>query len=58
MKDVDNVISAYRLHGWTYLMGVSPLGVLAELTGRVVVREEKEVLCTCMHQTSTELTAL
>ncbi|XP_037936062.1 pyruvate dehydrogenase E1 component subunit alpha, mitochondrial-like isoform X2 [Teleopsis dalmanni] len=35
MRDVDNIISAYRVHGWTYLMGISPLGVLAELTGRV-----------------------
>ena len=35
MKDVDNIISAYRVHGWTYLMGVTPLGVLAELTGRM-----------------------
>ena len=34
MRDVDNIISAYRVHGWTYLMGVSPIGVLAELTGR------------------------
>lgn len=34
MKDVDNIISAYRVHGWTYLMGVPVLGVLAELTGR------------------------
>lgn len=34
MRDVDNIISAYRVHGWTYLMGVPPLGVLAELTGR------------------------
>ncbi|EDW82114.2 uncharacterized protein Dwil_GK25306 [Drosophila willistoni] len=33
MRDVDNIISAYRVHGWTYLMGVSPNGVLAELTG-------------------------
>ncbi|XP_016976797.1 pyruvate dehydrogenase E1 component subunit alpha, mitochondrial isoform X2 [Drosophila rhopaloa] len=33
MRDVDNIISAYRVHGWTYLMGVSPSGVLAELTG-------------------------
>lgn len=30
----DSVITAYRAHGWTYIMGVSPLGVLAELTGR------------------------
>jgi len=34
MREQDNIISAYRVHGWTYLMGVSPLGVLAELTGR------------------------
>ena len=30
----DSVITAYRAHGWTYVMGVSLLGVLAELTGR------------------------
>ena len=23
-----------RAHGWTYIMGVPPIGVLAELTGR------------------------
>jgi pyruvate dehydrogenase E1 component alpha subunit len=34
MKPADAIISAYRIHGWTYLMGVTPLGVLAELTGR------------------------
>ncbi|CAH0746782.1 unnamed protein product [Diatraea saccharalis] len=34
MRDVDSVITAYRCHGWTYLMGVSVLGVLSELTGR------------------------
>ncbi|XP_054258724.1 probable pyruvate dehydrogenase E1 component subunit alpha, mitochondrial isoform X2 [Macrosteles quadrilineatus] len=34
MRDHDSIISAYRVHGWTYLMGVSVLGVLAELTGR------------------------
>lgn len=33
MRDVDNIISAYRVHGWTYLMGVPPIGVLSELTG-------------------------
>ncbi|KAL8591281.1 Pyruvate dehydrogenase E1 component subunit alpha, somatic form, mitochondrial [Nucella lapillus] len=31
----DAVITAYRAHGWTYTRGVSLLGVLAELTGRV-----------------------
>lgn len=34
MRPHDAVISAYRVHGWTWLMGVSPTGVLAELTGR------------------------
>ena len=34
MRPQDNLISAYRVHGWTYLMGVSPQGVLSELTGR------------------------
>ncbi|CAO1403370.1 unnamed protein product [Diamesa tonsa] len=34
MREQDNIISAYRVHGWTYLMGVSPYGVLAELTGK------------------------
>lgn len=34
MRDVDSVITSYRCHAWTYLMGVSVLGVLAELTGR------------------------
>uniref|UniRef100_A0A182TLB5 Pyruvate dehydrogenase E1 component subunit alpha n=1 Tax=Anopheles melas TaxID=34690 RepID=A0A182TLB5_9DIPT len=34
MRPEDSCITAYRCHGWTYLMGVSPVGVLAELTGR------------------------
>jgi len=34
MDSNDSVITAYRAHGWTYMMGVSLLGVLAELTGR------------------------
>lgn len=34
MRPQDSIISAYRVHGWTYLMGVSVAGVLAELTGR------------------------
>ena len=29
----DAVITAYRAHGWSYMRGVSTLGVLAELTG-------------------------
>lgn len=28
------MITAYRAHGWSYMMGVSKLGVLSELTGR------------------------
>lgn len=34
LDENDSVITAYRAHGWTYVMGVSLLGVLAELTGR------------------------
>lgn len=34
MEADDSIITAYRAHGIAYLMGVSPLGVLAELTGR------------------------
>jgi pyruvate dehydrogenase E1 component alpha subunit len=34
LHENDSVITAYRAHGWTYVMGVSLLGVLAELTGR------------------------
>ena len=29
----DSVITAYRCHGWTYIRGVPPVGVLSELTG-------------------------
>ncbi|XP_031629437.1 pyruvate dehydrogenase E1 component subunit alpha, mitochondrial-like isoform X2 [Contarinia nasturtii] len=34
MRPDDSVITAYRCHGWTYLMGVPVQGVLSELTGR------------------------
>ncbi|CAB3236959.1 unnamed protein product [Arctia plantaginis] len=34
LRTVDSVITSYRCHGWTYLMGVSVLGVLSELAGR------------------------
>lgn len=34
MRSQDNIISAYRVHGWTYLMGVPVSGVLSELTGK------------------------
>lgn len=33
-REQDSVISAYRVHGWTYLMGITPVEVLSELTGR------------------------
>jgi len=34
MRSQDSVITSYRAHGFTYVMGVPVLGVLAELTGR------------------------
>lgn len=34
LRPDDAVISSYRTHGWTYLMGVNPAAILAELTGR------------------------
>ncbi|XP_050295482.1 pyruvate dehydrogenase E1 component subunit alpha type II, mitochondrial-like isoform X2 [Anthonomus grandis grandis] len=34
LRPHDGVITAYRAHGWTYIMGVPPIGVLSELTGR------------------------
>lgn len=34
LEDGDSVITAYRAHGWSYMMGVPLIGVLAELTGR------------------------
>merc|ERR1719356_842665 len=34
MREQDSVITSYRAHGFTYVMGISVLGVLAELTGR------------------------
>merc|ERR1711963_265172 len=34
MRSVDTVITSYRAHVFSYVMGVSVLGVLAELTGR------------------------
>jgi len=33
----DAVITAYRAHGWSYMRGVSLLGVLAELTGKLLI---------------------
>lgn len=35
LRPKDDVITAYRCHGWTYLMGASIAGVLCELTGHV-----------------------
>merc|ERR1739844_390492 len=34
LREHDSVITSYRAHGFSYVMGVSVLGVLAELTGR------------------------
>lgn len=34
LTEGDSVITAYRAHGWTHIMGVPLVGVLAELTGR------------------------
>merc|ERR1712209_391441 len=34
IRDQDAIITSYRAHGFTYVMGVPVLGVLAELTGR------------------------
>jgi pyruvate dehydrogenase E1 component alpha subunit len=34
LRPTDALITAYRAHGWAYMRGVSPVGVLAELTGR------------------------
>ena len=34
MRPDDSLITAYRCHGFTYLMGVPPSKVLSELTGR------------------------
>lgn len=34
MRQDDSAITAYRCHGWTYLMGVPVASVLSELTGR------------------------
>lgn len=33
LRKTDAVITAYRAHGWTYIRGVSILGVLSELAG-------------------------
>jgi len=34
LRDQDSVITSYRAHGFTYVMGIPVLGVLAELTGK------------------------
>merc|ERR1711963_1045020 len=59
LRDQDAVITSYRAHGFTYVLGVPVLGVLAELTGRKsgCVRG-KVALCTCTPRTSMEGTEL
>ena len=37
LRKTDAVITAYRAHGWTYVRGVSVIGVLAELTGLPII---------------------
>ncbi|XP_068087116.1 pyruvate dehydrogenase E1 component subunit alpha, mitochondrial-like isoform X5 [Anabrus simplex] len=34
MRPKDSIITAYRCHGWAYVMGLTPHEVLAEMTGR------------------------
>merc|ERR1712038_1215923 len=34
LREHDSVITSYRAHGFTYVRGISVLGVLSELTGR------------------------
>merc|ERR1719420_607260 len=34
LREQDSIITSYRAHGFTYVMGVPVLGVLAELTGK------------------------
>eukprot|EP00090_Calanus_glacialis_P041017 TRINITY_DN7192_c0_g1_i1.p1 TRINITY_DN7192_c0_g1~~TRINITY_DN7192_c0_g1_i1.p1 ORF type:complete len:404 (-),score=99.27 TRINITY_DN7192_c0_g1_i1:73-1284(-) len=34
MRSQDSVITSYRAHGFTYVMGIPVLGVLSELTGK------------------------
>ena len=34
ISKTDAVITAYRAHGWTWIRGISMVGVLSELTGR------------------------
>merc|ERR1712079_614955 len=34
IRPTDAIITSYRAHGFTYVMGVPVIGVLAELTGR------------------------
>merc|ERR1712051_253522 len=34
IREQDSIITSYRAHGFTYVMGVPVIGVLAELTGR------------------------
>merc|ERR1719397_1807146 len=34
IREQDSIITSYRAHGFTYVMGVPVIGVLAELTGK------------------------
>lgn len=34
MRDKDGLITAYRDHGWAYVMGIPILDIICELTGK------------------------
>ena len=41
LTEKDSVMTAYRCHGWAYLMGVTPLGVLGELMGLLILASSR-----------------
>ena len=48
LKKDDALITAYRAYGWTYIRGVSIVGVLAELAGKNAMKEclgESVLIC-------------
>merc|ERR1711884_122175 len=54
IREQDAIITSYRAHGFTYVMGVPVLGVWpSSLAGSQVVSVEKEAACTCTLRIST-----
>uniref|UniRef100_A0A914NRT1 pyruvate dehydrogenase (acetyl-transferring) n=1 Tax=Meloidogyne incognita TaxID=6306 RepID=A0A914NRT1_MELIC len=51
MDPEDAVITAYRCHGWTYIMGAPVVDVISELTEFLEMFMEKGVLCICTQET-------